>query len=116
MTVTQQQPDAMSAAIARLQLDLVVMLSPWPETFSYTTFEALAGGADVVCLAASGNVADTVLRQRRGVVAQDAEELIGFFASGLAARYASLARSAGTPRSRLLHEGTSGTLPAHLEG
>ena len=57
-----------------------------------------------------------MLQQRRGVVAQDAEALIGFFASGLAVRYAGLARSAGTPRSRLLHEGTSATLAACLEG
>ena len=116
VTTTCEQPDAMVAALSRLHVDLVAVLSPWPETFSYTTFEALAAAADVVCLASSGNVADTVLRHRRGVVAQNAESLIDFFASGQAAQYARLARHAGTPRSRLLHGGTTATLPHTLDG
>ncbi len=116
VTTTRHQPDAMVAAVARLQIDLVAMLSPWPETFSYATFEAFAGGADVACLSGSGNVADMVLRHGRGVVAADAQALVEFFASGEAVRYAGLARSTGTPRGRLLHEGTTATLPDRVDG
>ena len=101
----------MVAAIAGLQIDLVAMLSPWPETFSYTTFEALAGGAEVICLADSGNIADTVLHHGRGVVIPQVEEMIEFFVSGEAARYGWRARQAPMPRGRLLHQGTAATLP-----
>jgi len=41
----------MVAALAEHAIDLVVLLSPWPETFSYVMHEALAAGADVVALA-----------------------------------------------------------------
>ena len=111
VTTTRHQPDAMAAALAGLQIDLVAILSPWPETFSYTTFEALAGGADVICLADSGNVADTVRRHGRGVVIAQAEGVIEFFVSGEAARYAGRIRQSPAPRGRLLHQGTTATLP-----
>ncbi len=114
VTTTRHQPDAMIAALAGLQIDLVAMLSPWPETFSYTTFEALAGGADVICLADSGNVADTVRRLGRGVVIPQAEGVIEFFGSGEAARYAGLARQSPRPRGRLLHQGTTASLPGRF--
>ena len=116
VTTTPQQPEAMAAAVAWLQIDLAAILSVWPETFSYTTFEALAGGADVVCLAGSGNVASTVLHHRRGVVIPDAGGVVDFFASGEAARYAGLARRSSMPRGRLLHEGTTATLPHRMNG
>ena len=113
---TRKRPNAMSEALARLEVDLVAVLSPWPETFSYVTFEAFAAGADVVCLATSGNVADAVLSHASGVVVQDWASLIAFFTSGEAARYGRAARRAGPSRGRLLHEGTSATLPARLDG
>ncbi len=115
VTTTRDQPEAMIAALRRLEVDLAAILSPWPETFSYTTFETLAAGADVVCLASSGNVAAAVLRHGRGVVAQDAESLIDFFCSGAALRYNQHVRQDGTERGRLLHEGTSATLPPSLD-
>jgi glycosyltransferase involved in cell wall biosynthesis len=103
-------PDAMLDAVARLEIDLVLILSPWPETFSYVTYESLAGGADIACLADSGNVADTVLRRGRGVVAADEASLLHFFESGEAAAYAMAARVQGTPPGQLLRVGTTATL------
>jgi len=53
-------PAARDATIKNLiahEIDIVLMLAPWPETFSFVCHEALAAGSDVFCLADSGNVA-----------------------------------------------------------
>ncbi len=105
-----EHPDAMLQAVADLRVDLVVVGATWPETFSYVTYEALAGGADVVCLADSGNVADTVLRRGRGMVAANEASLLDFFETRQAAAYVARARAQGTPRGRLVREGTTATI------
>ena len=51
------------------------------------------------------------MRHGRGVVIPQPEGVIEFFVSGEAARYAGLARQRPTPRGRLLHGGTTATLP-----
>ena len=61
------------------EIDIVAILSPWPETFSYVTFEALAAGCDIVALADSGNVAATVRQTARGRVFDSEDELVEFF-------------------------------------
>ena len=103
-------PDAMVDAVRDLEIDLVLVLSTWPETFSYVTFEALAGGADVVCLADSGNVADTVLRRGRGVVVANEKSLSDFFTSLRAVEYVRLCREQGSTAGQLVREGTTATL------
>jgi hypothetical protein len=103
-------PDAMLTAVRTHAIDLVLVLSTWPETFSYVTFEALAGGADVVCLRDSGNIADTVLRQGRGVVAADEKSLNDFFVSLRAVEYVQLCREQGTPLAQLARHGTTATI------
>jgi glycosyltransferase involved in cell wall biosynthesis len=110
VAASPEHPDAMLQAVADLRVDLVLVGATWPETFSYVTYEALAGGADVVCLADSGNVADTVLRQGRGVVAANEASLLDFFETRQAVEYVARARAQGTPRGRLVREGTTATL------
>ena len=103
-------PDAMADAVRDLDIDLVLVLSTWPETFSYVTYEALAGGADVVCLQDSGNVADTVLRRGRGIVATNEDSLFDFFSSLRAVEYVRLCRQQGVAVGQLVREGTTATL------
>ena len=103
-------PDAMVDAVRDLDIDLVMVLSTWPETFSYVTFEALAGAADVVCLQDSGNVADAVLRRGRGVVAADETSLYAFFTSLRAVEYVRLCRQQGVATDQLVRQGTTATL------
>ena len=110
VSTSPEQPDAMTQALAELGIDLVAMLSPWPETFSYAAHEALAAGVDLVCLADSGNIAAVVLQQGRGAVAADEASLIDFFKSLEAVAYVKLCRAQGTGRSRLVHEGTTASL------
>ncbi len=103
--------NAMTSLLHAHAIQLVLILSPWPETFCLAAYEALAAGADLVALAASGNPADLVLRTGRGVVARDADAMLDFFLNGDAARYAQLAPAARNPRGQLVSRGMTATLP-----
>ena len=46
--VTAEAPDAMSKAIEGEGVDVVLHWASWPETFSFTTYEALSAGAWVL--------------------------------------------------------------------
>ena len=77
--VTADSPSAMIQALAAGEVDLVLHWANWPETFSFSTCEAMASGAYVVTRSASGNVAELVRSTGRGVVLDDDEELMRFF-------------------------------------
>lgn len=103
-------PFGMVHALAELQIDLVAALSPWPETFGYVPYEALAAGADVVALAASGNIAAGLRDAGHGVVLDDEAALMEWFISGDAARHARGRRRDGMPPPQLRHTGSTATL------
>ena len=107
-------PDARGAMTESLRvhgIQLVLLLSPWPETFCLVAYEALAAGADLVVLQDGGNLPDLVLRTGRGVVATDAEAVLDFFLHGGAARYAALAAAGRPSRGTLASRGMTATLP-----
>lgn len=83
-------PAAMADAIESLDIDVALVWSIWPETFCFTAYEAIAGGAAVLAPAASGNVAAVVRETGKGIVLSDEEELYELFATG---DIAALARS-----------------------
>lgn len=83
---------AMTEAVAREGVDIVLHWPTWPETFSFTTFEALAGGAFVVTNSTSGNIATTIEATGCGVVLSDELSLLSFFSDGHAKRLAEEAR------------------------
>ena len=87
-----------SAAIDLLrqhEIDFVLVLSTWPETFSFVTYEAMAGGAFVLCLKGSGNVAATVERIGCGRVFPT-ETAIQMFFEGQEAQDRTRARQKGS--------------------
>ncbi len=86
--VTSDDPDAMANAVAEAGIDLVLHWASWPETFSITTFEAMAGGAYVLTNLKAGNVSATVTATGRGAVLADQTALLDFFRDGSAARLA----------------------------
>ena len=61
-----------------------MLLSPWPETFSFIAHEAIAAGAKLICLSDSGNVAELVRNLDIGRILPDSDALIDFFTSGAA--------------------------------
>ncbi len=108
--VRTQARDNMIRALQNHTIDLVLVLSSWPETFSYVTHEAIAAGADIVTFADSGNVAAEVLRTGRGLVVKNYAALREFFVSGSAARYVRLCYEQGNQSGELHHHGTTATL------
>jgi hypothetical protein len=92
VSVTASNPTAMSDAVNAAGVDIVVHWPSWPETFSLTTYEAMAGGAYLVTNRISGNVAATVNDLHRGAVLADETELLAFFRDGRAAHMAQESR------------------------
>ncbi len=80
--VTTDTPDAMSRAVRDAKVDVVLHWASWSETFSFTTFEAMLGGAWVLTNPVSGNVQASVLSSGRGAVLEDEAALVAFFADG----------------------------------
>ena len=109
--VAPARRDATREALEAHAIDLVLMPAPWPETFSYVAHEAIASGADIVTLADSGNVAAAVIRSGRGVVLADPSACIDFLVSGRAVEYVRLCIAQGNHVGRLVHCGTTATLP-----
>jgi glycosyltransferase involved in cell wall biosynthesis len=97
-------------ALSEHAIDLLLLLSPWPETFSYVAYEAFCAGADVVTLADSGNVADAVRRHGRGVVVADQAALNAFFLDGAAISYVRARTATGRETGRLRLTGTTATV------
>ncbi|MBC7800909.1 MAG: hypothetical protein H7Z10_09825, partial [Gemmatimonadaceae bacterium] len=102
---------AMTHALIAAQIDLVLVLSTWPETFCLVAYEATAAGADVIALPDSGNVADMVLATGRGVVLPDAAAVAAFFTSGAATEYVRLCGDQGSAMGRIESRGMTATLP-----
>ncbi len=82
-------------AVRNLAIDVALILSICPETFSFTAHEAVAGGAAVVALADSGAVARLAADPKIGRVARDEDDLRGLFDSGA---LAALARAKRRPK------------------
>lgn len=95
VTVTEDRPRAMQEAIERHEVDAVLI---WPlcrETFSFTAYEAVAGGAAVIAGPDSGNVAAFVEETGHGLVLTDEDALAAALEGG---GLAELARARRKPQ------------------
>jgi glycosyltransferase involved in cell wall biosynthesis len=108
--VTGKDRSATKRLLAANQIDFVLILSPWPETFSFVAHEAIAAGAQILCLADSGNVADVVRKLNCGQIFDDSAALIEFLASGAAASLAKANNNNGASSYRIEQSGTSATI------
>ena len=82
VTVTAERPRAMQEAVEALGVDAALI---WPlcrETFSFTAYEAAAGGAMVITGPDSGNVAAFASGRGRGRVFADDAGLTAAFVTG----------------------------------
>lgn len=106
--VSPERRHAMVEAVALHNIDAVVNVSIWPETFSYTAYEALAGGAFLIAGKSAGNVWPVVQENAPGQgCALDSEaDLIELFESGTVV---GLVRGAKRRRGALIADtGTAG--------
>lgn len=76
--VTGDTPDAMLNAVRVAGIDVFINWPAWPETFSFTTYEALGAGAIVLTNQVSGNVAAAVRMTGRGRVFETFDQLMAF--------------------------------------
>jgi glycosyltransferase involved in cell wall biosynthesis len=106
--------NAMVEALQKHEIDLTLVLSTWPETFSYVTYEALAAGCDVVAMSTSGNVADRILRDGRGIVALKREAMFGFFENLVAVAYVRCCHETPMHTGTLTPQGTTGSIEKAL--
>jgi hypothetical protein len=82
--VDAKRRNAMVEAIAEANIDVVVSWQLWPETFSLSVHEALAGGAFVVARLGAGNVWPAVEANApdQGLAIIDEAELLKLFEGG----------------------------------
>jgi len=119
--VTPEAPEAMVEALVEKQVDVVVSWSPWPETFCYAAYEAIAAGTFVLTHQGAGNVTAIISSQvpEQGLVLPDEAALFSLLEQGLGdvlrgrrRRRGTLIREGGTAAwltrtahgSKLLHE------------
>lgn len=74
----QDGPNAMIHALKENRIDIAFLWSIWPETYSFTLFEALAANCFIVTNRLSGNIAARVRNEDRGVVFADEAELFSY--------------------------------------
>ncbi|MGV3551285.1 hypothetical protein [Rhizobium sp.] len=108
--VSAGQRQVMSDLLASHGIDFVVMAAPWPETFSYVLFEALAAGCDIITVPTSGNIAAVVEKSGRGFVLADDAGIIDFFTDYSAVSYMRARARYGVERGRLVHKGTTAAI------
>lgn len=78
VSFVREGPDAMTAAIRRAGIEVVLLWSIWPETYSYVLQESRMANAWVITNSDSGNIAATVRRDGGGRVLRDAGELLAY--------------------------------------
>lgn len=76
VSVRNQGQDAMLKALRDNNIDIVLLLSQCPETYSYTFFEAYAAGCFVITYNCSGNMSDMVKKLNNGIVVDKFSDLV----------------------------------------
>ncbi len=71
--------EIMTNALVTKKVDVVLLWPAWPETFSFTFYEALAGGVFVVTNPHSGNIEHQVRQNGGGVILSDEQQLYSEF-------------------------------------
>ena len=98
VSVSSSDPLSMVNAVAEIELDFVLNWAIWPETFSFTAHEAIAGGAHVLTNTISGNVASIVSKTEMGTIFNDENELFSFFNQGIVEQTAKKMRALNAAR------------------
>ena len=71
-------PDAMTQAIQRAGIDIVLLWALWPETYSYTLYESLMANVMLITNGVSGNITDLVGGLHVGRIFRDEGELLKY--------------------------------------
>ena len=71
--------DSIINLLIRHKVDIVILWSIWPETFSFTLYEAIAAGCFIITNPLSGNIAAYVRENSCGIVLKSEKDLISLF-------------------------------------
>jgi hypothetical protein len=82
VALDRERRDYMIDAVVTNGIDVVVNWSLCYETFSFSTHEAIAGGAFVLAPKAAGNVVPAITQAQQGMGLDDEQALFDLFASG----------------------------------
>jgi hypothetical protein len=82
VNASQENPTAMADAVREHEIDIVFMPARWPETFNFVCYEAVAGGARVICYETAGNVTNFIKNEQHGLVVPGLEDVIDLFEMG----------------------------------
>ncbi len=77
---SKENLNAMTDALRKYKVHVVLLWAIWPETYSYTCFEAFSANAFIITNKISGNIADVVKKNGNGIVLTSEEELRHLFA------------------------------------
>ncbi len=87
VSVTREDRHAMVEALRAHEIDMVFVWSIGPESFCFVLYEAMAAGCFIIARTNSGNVADCVASQGKGVVLESEDQLVEFLADGEKVRF-----------------------------
>lgn len=73
--------DEMVQQLRKNNIDVVLLLSTIPETYSFTYYEATASNSLIITTIASGNIANMCIKRGNGIVLNDEKELIEYLES-----------------------------------
>lgn len=76
---TNQDLNAMTIALRKYSPHIAVIASIWPETYSYTYYEAISANCFIVTHKDSGNIAWQVNENGNGVVLSGSQGMLAFF-------------------------------------
>lgn len=74
-----ENPNAMMNLLREKKIHMAFLWSTWPETYSFTCFEAYGANAFIITSQSSGNIAATVKNEKNGIVFQTEDEMLQFF-------------------------------------
>lgn len=76
---TAENMNAMTDALRKNKVDVVLLWALWPETYSYTCFEAFSANAFIITNTISGNITDVVNNNRNGIISNSESDLLELF-------------------------------------
>ena len=104
VAVTPEKPGMMIDTLRQENIDVALLWSLVPETFSFTLHEALAAGCFIVTNKKSGNIQDFLRRNPEyGLVLDGESDLLELFANGELARRVKQYQAHGKPTGELVH-------------
>ena len=68
VSISKDGPEAMTDKLKEYGINVAVLYSIWPETYSYTYFEAMKAGCFIITNARSGNIACQVEKYDNGII------------------------------------------------